>query len=289
MKRSREPEEDNPTSPAPTTTVNWSSGPNSPVDNTISYDEAASPPAAKITELDPSSSATNSVEMRCSFPPHKEPLVFATYDEYESHYHKTHTNRCLDCRKNFPSAHLLGIHIEEMHDSFAAVKRERGERTVSQPPLGVALYLLTCMPQYSCFVEGCERKCSTPQKRRMHLIDKHLYPKNFFFAVTRDGIDGRRSLLIEGGHRRRRSSVAAAATAAAAKAQPSSQPTVNEEKPKALTAPKATIDASKEKAVPDEKPDVVMDDLAGAMSALQFVPPSIRFGRGGRKAGFAKR
>lgn len=31
--------------------------------------------------------------------------------------------------------------------------------------------------QYGCFIEGCERKCSTPQKRRMHLIDKHMFPK----------------------------------------------------------------------------------------------------------------
>ncbi|KAG2017135.1 hypothetical protein GB937_005733 [Aspergillus fischeri] len=31
--------------------------------------------------------------------------------------------------------------------------------------------------QYSCFIEDCDRKCSTPQKRRMHLIDKHMFPK----------------------------------------------------------------------------------------------------------------
>lgn len=35
--------------------------------------------------------------------------------------------------------------------------------------------------------------------------------------------------------------------------------------------------------------DASMEDLAGAMSALQFIPSSVRFGRGGRKAGFAKR
>lgn len=31
--------------------------------------------------------------------------------------------------------------------------------------------------QFGCFVEGCERKCSTPQKRRRHLIDKHMFPR----------------------------------------------------------------------------------------------------------------
>jgi len=71
--------------------------------------------------------------MRCSLPPHREPLFFATYEDYETHYQKTHTNRCLECRRNFPSAHLLGVHIEEMHDSFAQVMRDRGERTVISP------------------------------------------------------------------------------------------------------------------------------------------------------------
>lgn len=31
--------------------------------------------------------------------------------------------------------------------------------------------------QYGCFVEDCERRCSTPRKRRLHLIDKHMFPR----------------------------------------------------------------------------------------------------------------
>jgi hypothetical protein len=114
----------------------------------------------------------------------------------------------------------------------------------------------------------------------MHLIDKHMYPKNFFFAVTKDGIDGRRSMLLEGGHRRR-SSVAATA-AASAKAQSSGQETSGSK----TVGGSADDNSSNLKQKP--KPDVAMEDLTGAMSALQFVPASIRFGRGGR-AGFAKR
>lgn len=116
----------------------------------------------------------------------------------------------------------------------------------------------------------------------MHLIDKHMYPKNFFFAVTRDGIDGRRSLLLEGGHRRRRSSVATAASQPPAESC-SSGPDPAKEKPPTKANASSTTEQK-----PDEKPDIAMDDLTGAMSSLQFVPPSIRFGRGGR-AGFAKR
>ena len=124
MKRSREPDEAplDPTSPSP---------PQSSGSVNISGDEAISPPASKIIELDPSALVGTTVEMRCALPPHSESLVFATYDEYEAHYYKTHTNRCVECHKNFPSAHLLSVHIEEMHDSFVLVKRERGERTVS--------------------------------------------------------------------------------------------------------------------------------------------------------------
>lgn len=37
-----------------------------------------------------------------------------------------------------------------------------------------------------------------------------------------------------------------------------------------------------------EAPDTKMDDLAGAMSSLQFVPSAVKFGRGRGKTGFAK-
>lgn len=38
-------------------------------------------------------------------------------------------------------------------------------------------------------------------------------------------------------------------------------------------------DIAQNEAPEEEKADVAMDDLAGAMSALQFVPNSVRFGR----------
>ncbi len=69
--------------------------------------------------------------MRCSLPPHRGILTFNSYEEYDVHYAKTHVNRCLECRKNFPTEHFLNIHIEENHDSLFSVRRERGERTVS--------------------------------------------------------------------------------------------------------------------------------------------------------------
>lgn len=206
--------------------------------------------------------------MRCSLPPHRDVLSFKSYAEYESHHNKTHMNRCVECAKNFPSEHLLNIHIEECHDAFAAVRREKGEHT------------------YSCFVEGCDRKCRTPQKRRSHLIDKHMYPKNYFFAVTKEGVDGRQSLLLEGGHRRRRSSTAtnAGGTKGTARRQSLRQTEV----PKPSTE-EPQVQAAKDGSSPVEVPDTEMEDLAGAMSALQFVPTSIRFGHRKGKTGFVRR
>jgi hypothetical protein len=120
MKRSREPED---------LDSDYPSG-----DAGSPESEEALQPIAKFVELDPAHNTDDSTAaMKCSLPPHKETLSFATYDEWETHFNKTHTNRCLECRKNFPSGHLLGVHIEECHDSFMAVKRDRGEHTVSSP------------------------------------------------------------------------------------------------------------------------------------------------------------
>ncbi|KAI0526448.1 hypothetical protein F5B22DRAFT_632925 [Xylaria bambusicola] len=260
MKRSREPEEE-----YPTDTVGF------PDD--LKPEEAARP-ATKIAELDESAVDTSSdVAMRCSLPPHRDVLSFTTYGEYEAHYNKLHTNRCADCHKNFPSEHLLNVHFEDCHDVFAAVKRERGEHT------------------YSCFVEGCDRKCRTPYKRRSHLIDKHMYPKNYFFALTKDGIDGRTSLLLDGGHHRRRSSTATTNSVPKTSQRRQSLRQVDTSKSQAdevtesspMTAPKLP-----EKRPPAETPDGEIDYLTGAMSSLQFVPTSVKFGRGRGKTGFAK-
>ncbi|KAI1450882.1 hypothetical protein F5Y02DRAFT_6608 [Annulohypoxylon stygium] len=270
MKRSREPEEDEESlSPEPEVRIISTS-----ISGSASPRESTALPPTKITELDEHAVDDDNTNftMKCSLPPHRDILSFRSYAEYEAHHNRTHTNRCVECRKNFPSDHLLNVHIEECHDVFAAVKRERGEHT------------------YSCFVEGCDRKCGTPQKRRSHLIDKHMYPKNYFFAVTKEGVDGRQSLLLEGGHRRRRSSTATNASGPKSTARRQSLRQTEASKPVTEEPTKeAPKEVSKEPSSPTEAPDTEMDDLAGAMSALQFIPTSIRFGHRKGKTGFAKR
>ncbi|OAA43115.1 C2H2 type zinc finger domain protein [Metarhizium rileyi] len=231
--------------------------------------QATSLPAAKVSQLDiavQDEDDGHTPTMKCTLPPHKGPITFRTYHEYESHYNMFHSNRCLDCHRNFPSEHLLAVHIEEYHDPLVRVRRDKGEHT------------------FSCFVEGCERKCLTHQKRRLHMIDKHMYPKNFFFGVTKEGIDGRRSLLVEHDHRRRRSSAASISHESRRRASTLEEKDVSANHEGENNKPLYSEDV-KEK--PPKNADADMADLTGAMSALHFVPPSIRFGRGGR-AGFSR-
>ena len=70
--------------------------------------------------------------MKCSLAPHPETIVFNTFEEFEVHYAQIHTNRCSECRKNFPTEHFLGLHISENHDPLVAARRAKEEKTVSR-------------------------------------------------------------------------------------------------------------------------------------------------------------
>ncbi|KAK3302483.1 uncharacterized protein B0T15DRAFT_307269 [Chaetomium strumarium] len=269
MKRPREPEEaplEEATTVVRNTAATYGNDHGSGLEQIIDNGADSLPPAAKIAELDTSESEEDrEVKIYCALPPHKEPLQFSSYGNYETHYRDKHTNRCLQCRKNFPSAHFLSLHIEETHDSFSEVRKERGERT------------------FSCFVEGCDKKCTTPHKRKMHLIDKHMYPRSFFFAITREGIDGRQSLLQERPRRRRESTSAMPSPRGSFQGQ-GQRPVADQ--PQASADSHVVADSTEKET--EQQPDQEMEDLAGAMAALRFVPMSVRFGRG-KKAGFAKR
>ncbi|KAF2849115.1 hypothetical protein T440DRAFT_469540 [Plenodomus tracheiphilus IPT5] len=142
----------------------------------------------KMVHLDADSAISHQpTVMKCSLPPH-EPLEFAAFEEYDVHYRKAHVNRCSECQRNFPDEHFLHLHISEYHDPINATRRERGEQT------------------YACLLPECDRVCSTPQKRRLHCIDKHQFPKNYNFIIIKDGIDRRTSMLLSP-HRRRSSAM----------------------------------------------------------------------------------
>jgi hypothetical protein len=111
----------------------------------------------------------------------------------------------------------------------------------------------------------------------MHMIDKHLYPKNFYFAVTKDGIDGRRSLLNDGGHRRRRSSAASQTKGSRRRANTlEAERTGQDQAERKASAGRKVTSRATEKTIAT---DADMDDITGAMSSLQFVPSKVKFGR----------
>lgn len=121
MKRSRNPDQDN---------------------DTDGYGEGATIiPVPKILNLDTETVSTLEANaIQCSLPGHAKDMAFTNYPEYEKHYLQTHTNRCLECRRNFPTSHIMGLHIQEHHDALAEMQREQGASTVSILNPVLALY-----------------------------------------------------------------------------------------------------------------------------------------------------
>ncbi|KAJ9626666.1 hypothetical protein H2204_010055 [Knufia peltigerae] len=231
-------------------------------DNSQEEFESARP--LKFTPYDMSPS---SAVMQCSLPPHREAVEFSTIEDFETHYAKDHTNRCASCGKNFPTAHFLTLHIDENHNPFRESLQAKGEKT------------------YACFVEDCDKKCSTPQKRRLHLIDKHLFPKAYNFRIIDHGIDKSTSMLREG--RRRRVSTATEPAQSGTHQRQSSrteQPSTNKRGSLAVTPEKGRNGLIDRR--PDGKTssilksrdgvsDAAINELEVSMSSLQFVPHSV--------------
>lgn len=101
----------------------------------------------------------------------KHPVVLGSYPEYELHIQTLHTHICQACKKCFPSHNFLSIHIEENHDPFFQIKKDRGEK------------VFRCLDNYL----GCKKVCSNKSKRRLHMIDKHGYPRDFKFNIIDQG------------------------------------------------------------------------------------------------------
>ncbi|KAH9851902.1 hypothetical protein C2E23DRAFT_828088 [Lenzites betulinus] len=114
----------------------------------------------------------------CTLPPtcnhpHRSTVLSGTR-ELEAHYAMYHAHVCEEkgCGCVFPDARLLELHQTECHDPLAAVRKERGEKI------------------FACHLASCPRNFSSPKTRRLHLIQAHGYPKEYFFAVTNKGVGG---------------------------------------------------------------------------------------------------
>ncbi|TQS34009.1 hypothetical protein Golomagni_05626, partial [Golovinomyces magnicellulatus] len=199
----------------------------------------------KFIQLDIENKTAPTPVICCSLPPHRRPIEFYSFEEHEIHYAKVHTNRCLKCNKNFPSDHLLSLHIEENHNVIFTLKIERGDKL------------------YACFVEDCDRLCSTPQKRRMHLIDKHFFSKDYDFNIVKHGIGNRNSLLRSCNHRIRGPPAAYHSSKAMMKDS-------------ALNV-HGTMSSAKPLSQSLQR-DADTEELVTAISALKFLPLSVRLG-----------
>ncbi|RKF81751.1 putative c2h2 type zinc finger domain protein [Golovinomyces cichoracearum] len=199
----------------------------------------------KFIQLDIENETAPTPVIYCSLPPHRRPLEFYSFEEHEIHYAKVHTNRCLKCNKILPSDHLLSLHIEENHNVIFTLKIERGDK------------------MYACFVEDCNRLCSTPQKRRMHLIDKHFFSKEYDFNIVNHGIGNRNSMLRSCNRKTRGPPVAYLSSKAIAKNSGMNvHDTISSAKP---------LNESRQR-------DTDADELITAISALKFLPLSVRLG-----------
>lgn len=121
-------------------------------------------------------SSTTTSNVRCTIPPcHLKLVYFSEYLSYESHIINQHSFLCESCapRKVFPNEKYLNIHIDEHHNPFLAISREKGEKV------------------YKCF--DCDKVCSTKHKRRLHMMDKHGYAKDFDFGIVNHGLGSRGS------------------------------------------------------------------------------------------------
>ena len=221
--------------------------------------------ASKYQDIEPLISKDNRPTMRCELPPHRRGLDFETNEQYEIHYAKEHTNRCAECQKNFPSAHFLTLHIEENHNPLRESLQAKGEKT------------------YGCLIEDCDRKCSTPQKRRLHMIDKHTFPKFYNFRVINNGVDKATSMLRES-HKRRISLSTDQSQTVPGRRRAASQ--AEDPKPESATA--TTVSCGRPEITPRttnaklpgssksrKSPKENVDELTNSISALQFVPTSV--------------
>lgn len=213
-------------------------------------------------------------------------MTFISVSHFESHLYSHHANRCSSCNNNFPTSHILDLHQAEQHDPLIAARREKGEQT------------------FACLVPGCEKVCENRGKRRKHVVDKHGYRKDYDWAVVERGIDGRSSLLkkMEGmsiaatGRSRKMSLTGGVGERGVKRSVGFQRPTVGDNGiTKAASGPDTGVEETKgdEENEDEIKGDVpaarpskpasaqvpatdAAEDLVKSMSALRFVPPSVR-------------
>ena len=173
-----------------------------------------------------------------------------------------------------------GQHFTECHDPLAAVKKERGEKIVRCRV--VTWFLALIQRQFACHQATCDRLFMTPKARRLHLIQAHGYPKEYFFAVTNKGVGGLLRKWGEGA-----SMIRKEWKPREQKGKEAGDVQMEDEEDEEENEEGVEDDGrSSDDVIVYEKPGEPGDGedaLTQRMNALSLVPQSVRFGRGGRR------
>ncbi|CCM05587.1 uncharacterized protein FIBRA_07815 [Fibroporia radiculosa] len=262
-------------------------------------------PKAVRTSL-PSDHSSSASPLLCTLPPtcnppHNRPTPLASTAELESHYATYHAHVCEErgCACVFPDARLLELHQTECHDPLAAVRKDRGSSFTTAV---VSDGILLTLPQFACHLVMCGRCFLTPKTRRLHLIQAHGYPKEYFFAVTNKGVGGLLKRWGEGASMVRAQWKARDITKSGdadssddgdgeAERASSQRRNVHVEAEADEAIIEGTISASGLNETGRQVSDSgvvedTIDSLSGAMGSLSLVPSNVRFGRGTKRGGF---
>ncbi|TFK48417.1 hypothetical protein OE88DRAFT_523362 [Heliocybe sulcata] len=208
-------------------------------------------------------------------PPKNQPTQLLGSQDLERHYATYHAHVCEEkgCGCVFPEARLLQLHQTECHDPLATVKKDRGEKI------------------FACHLSSCDRLFLTPKARRLHLIQAHGYPKEYFFAITNKGVGGllkkwgEGASMIRGEWKHRDGETQQEGS----ENSDEEHATTHEDSGSRMntdgTSAEELITTSAQG--PTSGEDV--DALADSMTSLSLIPSSIRFGRGGKAGGFGPR
>lgn len=226
-------------------------------------------------------------------PPTNRPCQLNSAADLERHYATYHAHVCEErgCGAVFPEARLLELHQTECHDPIAALRKEKGEKI------------------FACHLASCPRLFSTPKTRRLHLIQAHGFPKEYFFAVTNKGVGGllkkwgEGASLVRGKWSPREPKQDGAMDEDQSDKEEhdhadergrlqAAPPTTTSSKPPGfrlgdgpLIEEDSDADDAPTRAAGAPAPEI--DSLAKAVDALALVPPHVRFGRGAKAGGFA--
>jgi hypothetical protein len=125
---------------------------------------------------------------------------------------------------------------------------------------------------------------ASPKSRRLHLIDTHAYPKEYFFAVTNRGISGLLKKWGEGASMLR--GVWKERNDETEDQMDAEDDIPTEEGDTDTTHARSPQPQHKPTPQTMQTTDEQLDGLTSSMTSLSLVPPSIRFGRGGKSGGF---